>query len=71
MDGIKGLKDVWKATSITAISYALTQYLTVTYIGPELPNITSSIVSLLALAFILKEQARQQLKASACHQNKF
>jgi lactate permease len=63
MDGIKGLKDVWKATSITAVSYALTQYLTVTYIGPELPNITSSIVSLLALAFYIKRTSPAAAKS--------
>ncbi|MFP3361786.1 L-lactate permease, partial [Planococcus sp. SIMBA_143] len=32
----------------------ITQWATVTFIGPELPNITSSIVSLVAVAVFVK-----------------
>ncbi|MDQ0484891.1 lactate permease LctP family transporter [Guptibacillus hwajinpoensis] len=54
MDGIKGLKEVWPAALVAGSTYAVTQWATVTFIGPELPNITSSIVSLVAVAVFVK-----------------
>ncbi|QHA90312.1 lactate permease LctP family transporter [Bacillus sp. N1-1] len=54
MDGMKGLKKVWPAALVAGSTYAITQWATVTFIGPELPNITSSIVSLVAVAVFVK-----------------
>ncbi|MCA0992732.1 lactate permease LctP family transporter [Pseudalkalibacillus hwajinpoensis] len=54
MDGMKGLKEVWPAALVAGSTYAITQWATVTFIGPELPNITSSIVSLVAVAVFVK-----------------
>lgn len=54
MDGIKGLKEVWPAALVAGSTYAVTQWATVTFIGPELPNITSSIISLVAVAVFVK-----------------
>ncbi|WP_273835945.1 lactate permease LctP family transporter [Guptibacillus sedimenti] len=54
MDGMKGLKEVWPAVLVAGSTYAITQWATVTFIGPELPNITSSIVSLVAVAVFVK-----------------
>ncbi|WP_394175685.1 lactate permease LctP family transporter [Guptibacillus hwajinpoensis] len=54
MDGIKGLNEVWPAALVAGSTYAVTQWATVTFIGPELPNITSSIVSLVAVAIFVK-----------------
>ncbi|MFC3884550.1 lactate permease LctP family transporter [Bacillus songklensis] len=54
MDGFKGVREVWKPTFVTAATYAIAQYLTITFIGPELPNIIASIVSLVSLAFYIK-----------------
>jgi lactate permease len=54
MDGIKGLKEIWPAALVAGSTYAVTQWATVTFIGPELPNITSSIVSLVAVAVFVK-----------------
>lgn len=54
MDGIKALKEVWPAALVAGSTYAITQWATVTFIGPELPNITSSIVSLVAVAVFVK-----------------
>ncbi len=54
MDGTKGLKEVWPAALVAGSTYAITQWATVTFIGPELPNITSSIVSLVAVAVFVK-----------------
>ncbi|MDP4552166.1 lactate permease LctP family transporter [Alkalihalobacillus macyae] len=54
MDGIKGLTEVWPAALVAGSTYAVIQWATVTFIGPELPNITSSIVSLVAVAVFVK-----------------
>jgi lactate permease len=54
MDGVKDLKKVWPAALVAGSTYAITQWATVTFIGPELPNITSSIVSLVAVAVFVK-----------------
>ncbi|MYL36061.1 L-lactate permease [Pontibacillus yanchengensis] len=54
LDGLKGVRQVWPAALVSGASYALAQYFTVTYIGPELPNITSAIASLVALALFTK-----------------
>ncbi|WCK54580.1 lactate permease LctP family transporter [Aneurinibacillus sp. Ricciae_BoGa-3] len=53
MDGWKGLREVWPAAFVSAITYAAAQYFTVTFMGPELPDIISSIVSMIALALFV------------------
>lgn len=54
MDGWRGIKETWPAVLVAGGSFAVTQYLTSNFIGPELPDITSAIVSLVALAAFLK-----------------
>jgi lactate permease len=54
MAGVKKAKEILPAILITGISFAVTQYLTSNYLGPELPDILSALVSLLALAIFLK-----------------
>ncbi|MCP8967694.1 lactate permease LctP family transporter [Ectobacillus ponti] len=54
MNGIKGVKETWPALFVAGGSFGLTQFLTATYLGPELPDITSALVSLVALAIFLK-----------------
>lgn len=54
MAGFKKAKEILPAILITGISFAITQYLTSNYLGPELPDILSALVSLLALAIFLK-----------------
>ncbi|WP_322070558.1 lactate permease LctP family transporter [Paraburkholderia bannensis] len=54
MDGKRGLKETWPAALVAGGSFALTQYFTSNHIGPELPDITSALVSLVALAAFLK-----------------
>jgi len=54
MDGIRGIKETLPATMIVGISFALTQYFTSNYIGPELPDITSALVSMICLAMFLR-----------------
>lgn len=54
MDGWRGVKETWPAVLVAGGSFALTQYLTSNFIGPELPDITSSLVSLVCLTAFLK-----------------
>lgn len=54
MDGFKGIRQTWPALSIAGGSFALTQFLTSRYLGPQLPDITSALVSLVLVAGFLK-----------------
>jgi lactate permease len=54
MDGAKGVRETWPAALVTGASFAVTQYFTSNHIGPELPDITSALVSLVSLAAFLK-----------------
>ncbi|MBS0293842.1 MAG: L-lactate permease [Proteobacteria bacterium] len=54
MDGWRGVKETWPAVLVGGGSFALMQFLTANYIGPELPDITSAIVSLVVLTAFLK-----------------
>jgi lactate permease len=54
MDGIKGVKQTWPAVLVAGGSFSITQFLTATYLGPELPDITSALVSLVSLSLFLK-----------------
>lgn len=55
MDGMRGLRQTWPALLVAGISFALTQFLTANFIGPELPDVTSALVSLLCLTLFLKK----------------
>ncbi len=54
MDGAKGVRETWPAALVTGGSFAVTQYFTSNHIGPELPDITSALVSMVSLAIFLK-----------------
>ncbi|MFG5779485.1 L-lactate permease [Comamonas sp. J-3] len=54
MDGWRGVKETWPAVLVGGGSFALVQFLTANYIGPELPDITSAIVALIVLTAFLK-----------------
>jgi len=54
MDGWRGVKETWPAVLVGGGSFAIVQFLTANYIGSELPDITSAIVSLIALTLFLK-----------------
>lgn len=55
MDGMRGIKQTWPALLVAGASFAAAQFITANFIGPELPDITSAIVSLAALALFLKK----------------
>ena len=54
MDGWRGVKETWPAVIVGAGSFAIAQYLTSNFVGPELPDITAAIASLVSLTILLK-----------------
>ncbi len=54
MDGWRGVRETWPAILVCGLSFAVTQFFTANYIGPELPDITSALVSLICLSVFLK-----------------
>ncbi|KVD68858.1 L-lactate permease [Burkholderia sp. ABCPW 14] len=68
MDGVKGVRETWPAALVAGGSFSLVQFFTSNYIGPELPDVTSALASLFALASFLKvwqpKRAREAAGAS-------
>ncbi|QIZ07242.1 lactate permease LctP family transporter [Priestia megaterium] len=54
MAGWKKTKEVMPAILVSGVAFALTQFFTSNFMGPELPDILSALVSLFALAIFLK-----------------
>ncbi len=54
MDGWRGVKETWPAVIVAGGSFAIAQYLSSNFIGPELPDIISSLASLFCLTLFLR-----------------
>jgi len=54
MDGFKGVKETFPAILVAAVSFTATQFLSSNYLGAELPDIVSAIVSLACTTLFLK-----------------
>lgn len=54
MDGKRGVKETWPAAMVAGVTFAVTQFLSATFLGPQLPDITSAIVSLVSTAVFLR-----------------
>ena len=54
MDGWRGIKETWPAVIVAGGSFAIAQYLSSNFVGPELPDITAAIASLVTLTILLK-----------------
>ena len=66
VDGFKGIKETFPAILVSGGGFAITQFIFLNFIGPELVNVSSAIVSLLALIVFLRFwQPKQQLTAEA------
>lgn len=65
MDGWSGVRATWRAILVAGGSFALTQFLTSNHLGPELPDIASAMVSLLATTLFLRCQSRRNGRAPA------
>ena len=54
MDGWKGVRETWPAVLVAGGSFAAGIFLTSNFIGPELPDITSALFSLISITVFLK-----------------
>ncbi|MFT4013695.1 MAG: L-lactate permease [Paracoccus sp. (in: a-proteobacteria)] len=54
MDGWRGVKETWPAVLVGGGSFAVVQYLTSNFVGPELPDITSAIAAMVSLTLFLR-----------------
>ncbi|MDY5519076.1 MAG: lactate permease LctP family transporter [Campylobacter lanienae] len=54
MDGFKGVKETFPAILVAAISFTATQFISSNYLGAELPDILSAVVSLICTTAFLK-----------------
>lgn len=54
MNGFKGVKETWPVALVAGGSFAIVQYLTAVYSGPELPDIASAVVSIVCVAVFLR-----------------
>ena len=54
MDGFKGVKETFPAIAVATFSFAITQFISSNFIGAELPDILSAIVSLVCTTLFLK-----------------
>jgi lactate permease len=79
MAGFKKTMEVLPAILVSGLSFAVTQYLSSNFLGPELPDILSALVSLVSLAIFLnfwkpktifRFSAEQELSATATNLTK-
>ncbi|EAL3917685.1 L-lactate permease [Campylobacter upsaliensis] len=54
MDGVKGVKETFPAVLVAAVSFTITQFISSNYLGAELPDIVSAVVSLACTTIFLK-----------------
>jgi L-lactate transport len=54
MDGVRGVRETWPAVLVAGATFAIGVFFTSNFIGPELPDITSALLSLVALTLFLK-----------------
>jgi L-lactate transport len=54
MDGVRGVKETWPAVFVAGFTFAIGVFFTSNFIGPELPDITSALLSLVSLTLFLK-----------------
>ena len=54
MDGWRGVRETFPAIVVGGSAFSIAQFLTSNYIGPELPDITAAIASLVSLTLLFK-----------------
>ncbi|RAX59356.1 L-lactate permease [Helicobacter monodelphidis] len=54
MNGFKGVKETFPAVLVAGVSFAIVQFYTANYHGPELPDIASAVVSIICTAIFLR-----------------
>ena len=63
--GWKGMKDVWPATLVTGVSFAIPQFLISNYINPWIVDIGASLISMACLILFLKVWRPKDIWTSA------
>lgn len=53
MDGLRGIKELYPVVLVASISFVIVQFLSSNYLGAELPDIISAIVSIAATSLFL------------------
>ncbi len=54
MDGVRGVRETWPAILVAGGSFAIVQFLTANLVGPELPDITAALATLITLPIFLR-----------------
>ena len=54
MDGFKGIRETFPAILVAAVSFTATQFISSNYLGAELPDIVSAVVSLVCTTIFLR-----------------
>lgn len=54
INGFKGVRETWPAVLVAGGSFAIIQFLTSNYVGPELPDIASAVVSIACTTIFLR-----------------
>ena len=54
MDGFKGVRETFPAILVAALSFTITQFISSNYLGAELPDIVSAVISLACTTIFLK-----------------
>ncbi len=54
MDGTRGVRETWPAILVAGGSFATVQFLTANFVGPELPDITAALATLITLPLFLR-----------------
>lgn len=54
LDGFRGIKEVWPAAIVAGVAFGSAQFITANFIGPELPNITASFSTIIALTVFFR-----------------
>src|SRR3954468_2218917 len=54
MDGLRGVRETWPAVLVAGATFAVGVFFTSNFLGPELPDITSALLSLVSLTLFLK-----------------
>lgn len=63
VDGFKGIRQTFPALLVAGLSYAAAQFLVVTFLGPQLPNIIAALVSMVSTALFLRVWQPSHIKA--------
>lgn len=54
MDGVRGVRETWPAILVAGGSFATVQFLTANFVGPELPDISAALATMIALPLFLR-----------------